>query len=322
MGHVLIVEDHAGFRQALGLVLGWETDFDVNTQAGSLAEARACVSGGQAEGIDAAIIGLGLPDDDGTNLIREIGLAGGLARRIPVMVLTEIQSREDHDRLRELGANEVLDKAASLEDVLAAARRLEGKVIPMHADQLVREMVHSVLSRQAMTIAERTGEPFEDALIVVLQTDAGRQLEELRLGPHGAEQADRWQSGLAPKRNKELRRTRQEERIRALEDAAWTLFIQAEMREVELRKDGQLGKLLLGALPGEPPEALRRLASEDQSQAEEGLVALMSNGKMSYKHLDDLTQKDRPARIAANKSRTTWLKGNHDGWINHIEERL
>jgi DNA-binding NarL/FixJ family response regulator len=79
MGHILIVEDHACFRQTLGLVLGTETDFLVNTQAGPLAEARACLSGGRAESIDAAIIGLGMPEGDGADLIHEIGLARGLA---------------------------------------------------------------------------------------------------------------------------------------------------------------------------------------------------------------------------------------------------
>ena len=321
MGHVLIVGDHVCFRQALGVMLARETDFGANSQAGSLVEARACLSNGQAGEIDAAIIHLGLPDGDGTELVREIGLASGLARRIPVLVLTETRNRQAHDRLRGLGVKEVLGMTATLEEILAAARRLEGKMKPMHAEQLVRDMVHSVLSRQAMASAERTGEPFEDALSAVLQTEAGRQLEELRLGPHGAERADRWQAGLAPERDKERRRARKEERNRVLEDAAWTLFIRSEMRQLKLRKDGQLATLLGDPLPGTMPATLERLVSQDQRQAEEGLVALMSGGKVSYKHLDDLTHEDRPARIAANRSRATWLKGNHDGWLNHIEER-
>jgi hypothetical protein len=60
---------------------------------------------------------------------------------------------------------------------------------------------------------------------------------------------------------------------------------------------------------------LRQLASEDQRQAEQGLVALMSGGKIFYKHVDELSQADLPARIAANRARTTWLKERRDGWL-------
>jgi DNA-binding NarL/FixJ family response regulator len=317
MGHVLIVGNRACFRKALGIMLGRETDFGANTQAESMDQARACLSGRGAEGINAAIIHLGLLDGDGRDLIPEI-----VQRRIPAMVLTESRDREVHDRLRELGAKEVLDTTATLEEIFAAVRRLQGKVKPMHPDQLVREMVYSVLSRQAMASAGRTGESFERAMVAVLQTESGRQLEELRLGPHGAERADLWQEGLAPGRDKERRRDRREERNRAVEDAAWTLFIQAEMRELDLRKDGQLAALLGDPLPGELPETLARLGSQDQRQAEEGLVALMSGGEVSYKHLDDLTREDRPARIAANRLRTAWLKEKQERWLCHVDERL
>ena len=55
-----------------------------------------------------------------------------------------------------------------------------------------------------------------------------------------------------------------------------------ERRELELRKDGQLAELLGEALARESPAALGRLALEDQSQTEEGLVALTRNGKTCY----------------------------------------
>ena len=189
----------------------------------------------------------------------------------------------------------------------------QGKAL--HKKQRVSGMATTVLRRQAGARAEQTGEPFAEALKAVLETKAGRQLGELRDGAHRNERAERWQEDLQQKRAEERKRARQEEHKRAQQDAAWALFIQAERRELELRKDGQLARLLGKPLTGEPPAALRRLASEDRRQAEEGLVALMSNGKVSYKHLDKLSPEDCPARIAANRARTTWLKDHRDAWL-------
>jgi len=186
----------------------------------------------------------------------------------------------------------------------------------MHEEQRVAEMAAAVLARQAEARAERTGEPLQEALDAVLKTEAGRQLEALRDGAHRDEKAKQWQEDLAQKRAKERKRARQEEQKRAQQDADWALFVQTELRELELRKDGQLVKLLGEPQPGESPAALRRLASEDQRQAEEGLVALMSGGKISYKRVDELSQADCPARIAANRARTTWLKERRDGWLS------
>jgi hypothetical protein len=181
--------------------------------------------------------------------------------------------------------------------------------------QRVADMTVDVLARQAGDRAKRTGEPFEEALKSVLQTEAGRQLRELRDGPHRDGKANQCQDDLVQQRAQK----RAEEKRRA-QQADWELFMQAELRELELRKGGQLARLLGEPLPGEPPAALERLASEDQRQAEEGLVALMSGGKVSYKHLDELSPKDRPARIAANRLRTTWLKERRDGWLGRGDD--
>ena len=73
----------------------------------------------------------------------------------------------------------------------------------MRKKQKVAEMADEVLARQARTRAERTGESFEEALKVVLETEAGRQLGELREGPHAHEKANQWQEGLARERTEE-----------------------------------------------------------------------------------------------------------------------
>ncbi len=184
----------------------------------------------------------------------------------------------------------------------------------MQKNQRVAEMAIDVLARQAGARAKRTGEPFQEALRAVLKTEAGQQLGELRDGPHREERAEAWQENLVRERVRERKREHAEEQKRAEQAAAWRSFMQAEMQELELRKDGQLAGLLGDPLPGESPAALRRLAFEDQRQAEQGLVALMSMGKMTYKHVEELSEKDMPARVAANRLRETWLKERRDGW--------
>ena len=45
--------------------------------------------------------------------------------------------------------------------------------------------------------------PFEGAFEAVLKTEAGRQLEELRDGPHGDERAQEWQEDMCRERAEE-----------------------------------------------------------------------------------------------------------------------
>jgi hypothetical protein len=193
----------------------------------------------------------------------------------------------------------------------------------MQEKQRVSDMALEVLARQASTRSNRIGEPFEEALEAVLETEAGRRLRELSEGPHRYESAHQWQQDLPQKRAKERRQTRREERRQAQQQedsrarlVAWEAFMQAERRELELRKNGQLAKMLGEPLPGELPTEMLRLASEDRRQAEEGLVALMHDGEVFYKPLEELWVKDMPARIAATRSRTAWLKERkEDRWF-------
>ena len=66
----------------------------------------------------------------------------------------------------------------------------------MRAEQTVDEMAQEALSRQARALAKRTGEPLVETLEAVLETPAGRQLEELRCGPHRHEEMRYWQANL------------------------------------------------------------------------------------------------------------------------------
>jgi hypothetical protein len=194
----------------------------------------------------------------------------------------------------------------------------------MQKHQSVSEMATDVLARQAGARARRTGEPLEVALRAVLQTEAGRRLGQLRDGNHHDERADQWQSNLPRDRAEERRqaelqerrRLKEEERIRARQ-AEWESFMRKERRELELRKDGQLAALLEEVLAGESSAALRQLARQDQRQAEEGLVALTSNGKTYFKPVEELEEEDMAARIAAERLREAWLKERRDQWLGY-----
>ena len=73
----------------------------------------------------------------------------------------------------------------------------------MRDDQTVAEMANEVLMRQAKARADRGGEPIEAAMGVVVGTEAGKQLTDLRDGPHAQEGVEEWQVGIAKERAKE-----------------------------------------------------------------------------------------------------------------------
>lgn len=170
--------------------------------------------------------------------------------------------------------------------------------------------------------AERAGERLQEAMKATLQPEYGRKLEELLEIRQLNEQAEQRRLELEQERDKERRRVQQEERNRIQREETWEQFKQKEISELELRKEGQLARLLGEPHYGEPAEALRRLADEDKRQAQEGLVALMSGGELRYKPLDELSPDDMPARLAAERLRMTWLKKRQDGWLAQGEGSL
>ena len=96
MTRVLLVDDHASFRESLALLLEREPDISVVGQAGSLAEARALLSG-----VDLAIVDLDLPDGHGAELVQELRAANPDGM---VLILTASSSRADLARTVEAGA--------------------------------------------------------------------------------------------------------------------------------------------------------------------------------------------------------------------------
>jgi len=119
MQHVLLVEDHSSFRQALAMVIDREPEFSVVAQAGSLAEARRILSA--VERIDLAVIDLSLPDGDGIEAVRALHDAHP---RAMALILTASIDPTDHARAVEAGAAGVLHKAVSITAIVGALHRL------------------------------------------------------------------------------------------------------------------------------------------------------------------------------------------------------
>lgn len=117
---MFLLEDHSWFRKALVGLLERETDLEVVGEAGSLSEARDSVTG-KAGQIDLALIDLLLPDGIGTDLIRDLRKTDP---DVPVLVLTVAQGPDLYTWVRSMGADEMVSKDASVEEILTVVRLL------------------------------------------------------------------------------------------------------------------------------------------------------------------------------------------------------
>jgi DNA-binding NarL/FixJ family response regulator len=115
---VMVVEDHADFRDLMEVLLGNQPDIKLIAQAGSLAEARDQAARFE---LDVAVLDLGLPDGSGADLISDLRRASPDVR---VMILSASLDPEGMEKARRAGADEILDKLTPLDEVLATVRRL------------------------------------------------------------------------------------------------------------------------------------------------------------------------------------------------------
>ena len=121
MKRVLLIEDHALFRESLALLLEWRLQVE-SVQAGSLAEGRR-VLGAVNGAADFAIIDLDLPDGDGSELIEQLHET---KPDVPILAFTADESPVRHARALEAGADEVLSKMTPVEQIIGTTERLVG----------------------------------------------------------------------------------------------------------------------------------------------------------------------------------------------------
>ena len=115
---VLLVEDHAIFRELFASAFEREPGLEVVAQAGCLAGAREAL-----EGVDVAVLDLRLPDGEGTDLIGELREKNPHAA---ALVLTAGLDPGIHARAVAAGAAGVMHKSVGVGEVMGAIRHLAG----------------------------------------------------------------------------------------------------------------------------------------------------------------------------------------------------
>jgi len=199
MTELLLVEDHAAFREALAFMLDREPDFNVVAQAGIAAQAAAV-----GPSWDIALADLSLPDGGGAPLVETLAVRG------TVVVLTASASAGEHAAAYEAGAAGVVSKAAAMSEIIDALRTVasgETLVEPAELVEILREARRyrqqqrdSEELRQRLTPRERevlqaladgkSNREIADALFISVETQRTHMVNILnKLGAHSQLQA-------------------------------------------------------------------------------------------------------------------------------------
>jgi DNA-binding NarL/FixJ family response regulator len=114
MNRALLVDDHAVYREAFGLVLEQRLDVRVAAQVASIDEARPWFAD-----VELGVVGLSISNGSCATLLREWRVANPA---VPILVLSESPERSDLAMAIEAGATGVLPKSTSLAEIIESIR--------------------------------------------------------------------------------------------------------------------------------------------------------------------------------------------------------
>jgi two-component system response regulator MprA len=147
---ILVVDDDAGVRQAVGRALSFE-GYEV-TQAGDGSAALRLIAESRP---DAMVVDVVMPEVGGLEVCRELRATGD---DLPILVLTARHSVADRVAGLDAGADDYLVKPFALEELLARLRALLRRTEPTGDDVLgVGDLTLAPGSR----LVERAGRPIE-----------------------------------------------------------------------------------------------------------------------------------------------------------------
>jgi PAS domain S-box-containing protein len=175
---ILLVDDHASFRQGVASALEREGGYAVVGQAGSLAEARKML-----HSVDVAILDLRLPDGYGGELIRELRAA---SPRAQALVLSATQDRAEIARAVEAGAAGVLHKSAGMDEIVDTVRRLRAGETLMPLEEVVELLrfasSHKEQAREAQQALARLTDREKEVLSLLAEgLDANEIAKQLSI---------------------------------------------------------------------------------------------------------------------------------------------
>jgi len=127
--HLLIVEDDELVQSLLAAYMRNE-GFKVSL-AGNGKEMLACID---SEAIDLILLDLGLPDEDGLVLARQVRARSSL----PIIVLTARKEQKDRLAALEIGADDYLTKPFDPEELVLRVRNMLGRADTRTADEAPR----------------------------------------------------------------------------------------------------------------------------------------------------------------------------------------
>ncbi len=139
MIRVLLIDDHAIFRQGVRLILQETPDIVVVGEATTGAEGVACCVA-LGESVDVVVTDLALPDIDGLEVLRQVKALGITVR----VILLTMYSDDEHIRgMVQAGADGYVLKQVAVEKLIEAIRmvhRGETALSPLIARRLMAQM--------------------------------------------------------------------------------------------------------------------------------------------------------------------------------------
>lgn len=147
---VLVAEDNAVLAQSVARLLR-EKGYAVDV-AGSAEDAELSL---RAAAYDLLILDLGLPDEDGLDLLRRVRRRGS---RVPVLVLTARTSIDDRVRGLDVGADDYLPKPFEPAELEARARALMRRGVGAGGSNLVHGPLEIDTRARQVTLR---GQPLE-----------------------------------------------------------------------------------------------------------------------------------------------------------------